>query len=154
MQDAILLRMAQAGRRRALRGHEVLYLNCPDRVWLIAEGAAEVFFVAGDSMHAAGGRTFLFEVTAGQCLFALPSEAGAPTLLALGLEATLIEMERARFETLLRTPTLHEAGSAWIDRWVRSVEDHDAYLVQLGEERVKALRDVTSRPSAPANFGA
>ena len=148
MQDAILLRMAQAGRRRALSGHEVLYLNRPDRVWLIAEGATEVFFVAGDSMHAAGGRTFLFEATAGQCLFALPSEAGTPTLLALGLEATLIEMERVRFETLLRTPALHKAGSAWIDRWVTALGESVAEAPPPGRSRALEAGGVVSLRTA------
>jgi acyl CoA:acetate/3-ketoacid CoA transferase alpha subunit/acyl CoA:acetate/3-ketoacid CoA transferase beta subunit len=44
--------------------------------------------------------------------------------------------------TVCRDP---EALNAWIKQWVLEVPDHDAYLGQLGEQRLRSLRGRTSR---------
>lgn len=46
-----------------------------------------------------------------------------------------------------------EGFLAWLENWVLSVEDREAYLRKLGPERAAALKVRHHAPSAPADFG-
>lgn len=151
---------ADSGREIAVDGHTPLSLDTDDRVWLVTAGKVEIFAVR-KSGPAAGARTHIATIEAGEMLLSVADEDAGPAapfgfaskrrerhaaLLALGLPGT--RLLEARGSSLTQQaqeeaniPVLTAAIERWLARVLSQVRRRDApqHYVELlagGEARL------------------
>ena len=115
-------------------GNEPIRLDCASTVWLITDGAVEIFAVETDE-EKKGSRTHIVTIEAGQMLFgvdsrkprspfgaALKREKQETILLAVGLpETRLREVDAAAFTQLAQKEEHVGALTAAIEQWVKAL---------------------------------
>jgi NHLM bacteriocin system ABC transporter ATP-binding protein len=114
-----------------LKGNTPLWLNTPDRVWLLESGTVAVFAVHSQNGHPDGERRYLFTVYPGEALFSTAvTDAGNELgMMAVPLEPTAVTF--VTIDSLLVPPnasqvkdtpaTLTPIAFRLLDTWIRKL---------------------------------
>lgn len=113
----------------SLSGNQVLLLDCPQTVWVIQEGMADVYAVAMDGGRPRGRLSHLFRTEMGQTLFGLEPKEGeghsTMGLMVMGIPGTTL-IRRNRRELMARArqeknKLLAEPTAYLVETWVMSL---------------------------------
>jgi NHLM bacteriocin system ABC transporter ATP-binding protein len=133
-----------------LKGNAPLWLNTPDRVWILESGSVAVFTIHLQNGEPNGERRYLFTVNAGEALFSTVATDAIDQLgmLAVPLEPT--ELSSVAIDNLLETHNFDYQISS-----LRTEPLVDPSVIptalSLLEDWICKLGQVEGLPSVPAN---
>jgi len=105
-----------------MRGNQLLALDDPSSVWVVASGLVGVFGVAYRDGAPSGTRRYFFECKPGQAVFGLPAPAQGEEcrVVVVAIEDTTLEKVDAGV-----LPHGPELAARWVDQWRRSLPAAD-----------------------------
>ncbi|MEW6356079.1 MAG: NHLP bacteriocin export ABC transporter permease/ATPase subunit [Planctomycetota bacterium] len=109
--------LSQEGTPLDVGANQPFLLDDPQSVWLIQSGMIDVFSVDVKDGKAAGTRSHLFRLDAGDLLMGMPHKGEAGALAVAGIGTKLVKVPQARFKVLAREADHADAAVAWIEKW-------------------------------------
>ncbi|NOZ22281.1 MAG: NHLP bacteriocin export ABC transporter permease/ATPase subunit [Planctomycetes bacterium] len=113
--------LSQEGAPLDVGANQPFLLDDADSAWLIQSGLIDIFSVDVEDGRAAGVRSHLCRLEAGDLLLGMEHRGEAGALAVAGIETTLVTVPKARLKALAQEAGHAEAAAASIEKWTSAL---------------------------------